>query len=132
MPVRTKKDRQQALRELLQENRRRLWQQIRGDIFDKLSEDYRAEFDRAKDSADLSVIDVLQTVGIRLVDIHQSELTEMAEAERKVNEGTYGTCERCGADISEQRLKAIPYATHCIRCAELLEESPVKGKGPSL
>ena len=34
----------------------------------------------------------------------------------RIEEGTYGTCETCGQQISEERLEAIPYATQCIDC----------------
>ena len=35
---------------------------------------------------------------------------------RRIEEGTFGICETCGAPISEERLEAIPYATQCIDC----------------
>jgi RNA polymerase-binding protein DksA len=35
---------------------------------------------------------------------------------RRIDEGTFGTCETCGQPISEERLEAIPYATQCIDC----------------
>ncbi len=33
---------------------------------------------------------------------------------RRLDEGTYGRCERCGKEIEEERLEAIPWATLCI------------------
>ncbi len=35
----------------------------------------------------------------------------------RLDEGSYGICENCGATISEGRLEAMPEATHCIKCA---------------
>lgn len=35
----------------------------------------------------------------------------------RIDEGTYGTCERCGKPISPARLEAKPASTHCIDCA---------------
>ena len=32
----------------------------------------------------------------------------------RIDDGTYGTCAVCGADIPEERLAAVPYATLCI------------------
>jgi RNA polymerase-binding protein DksA len=32
----------------------------------------------------------------------------------RIDDGTYGTCEVCGRDIGEERLRAVPYATLCI------------------
>ena len=43
------------------------------------------------------------------------------EALRKIEEDSYGLCDRCGEPISVERLKAIPYATFCIECQETLE-----------
>jgi RNA polymerase-binding protein DksA len=43
------------------------------------------------------------------------------EALRKMEGGTYGTCDRCGDSINVERLKAIPYATLCIDCQETVE-----------
>lgn len=35
----------------------------------------------------------------------------------KVEDGSYGTCERCGKLISAARLEAKPASMHCIECA---------------
>ncbi len=32
----------------------------------------------------------------------------------RIDEGTYGTCVRCGGEIGAERLDAVPYATLCI------------------
>jgi RNA polymerase-binding transcription factor DksA len=34
----------------------------------------------------------------------------------KIDEGTYGICERCGKPIPKERLKALPYAALCVAC----------------
>ena len=50
------------------------------------------------------------------------EITDqIEEALRKIEDGTYGDCDRCGKHINPDRLKAIPYATLCIDCQETLE-----------
>jgi DnaK suppressor protein len=35
---------------------------------------------------------------------------------QRIEDGTYGTCQRCGQPIGPERLEAIPYATLCIDC----------------
>lgn len=35
----------------------------------------------------------------------------------KMDDGSYGTCERCGKPITPARLEAKPASTHCIACA---------------
>lgn len=48
-------------------------------------------------------------------------LEKISEALRKIDEGTYGICDRCETTINPDRLRAIPYATLCISCQERLE-----------
>ena len=44
----------------------------------------------------------------------QQTLSQIDRALRKIDDGTYGTCERCGKPIGEDRLRARPWATLCI------------------
>jgi DnaK suppressor protein len=44
-------------------------------------------------------------------------LAEVDAALERVDAGTYGACERCGAPIGAARLDALPAARLCIRCA---------------
>jgi RNA polymerase-binding transcription factor DksA len=44
-------------------------------------------------------------------------LRDLDDALAKLDAGTYGACERCGADIGEARLEAMPAARLCISCA---------------
>ena len=41
-------------------------------------------------------------------------LAEVDAALRRIDDGTYGTCEACGRRIDEDRLEAVPYATLCL------------------
>jgi DnaK suppressor protein len=45
--------------------------------------------------------------------------TEVARALEKIDDGTYGICDRCGALIPEERLEARPWSVLCVRCASL-------------
>jgi len=49
------------------------------------------------------------------------QLTQVASALHKLELGTYETCEICGDAINPARLKALPFATTCIRCKRRLE-----------
>ncbi|MGH2370774.1 MAG: TraR/DksA family transcriptional regulator [Chloroflexota bacterium] len=44
----------------------------------------------------------------------QEHLRHVNHALARIDEGTYGTCERCGKPIAKERLDAIPEATLCI------------------
>jgi DnaK suppressor protein len=41
-------------------------------------------------------------------------LTEIDAALKRIDEGTFGVCTRCGKPISAERLEALPWATLCI------------------
>jgi len=44
----------------------------------------------------------------------QQTLAQIDRALAKIDDGTYGTCERCGKPIGQERLDARPWATLCI------------------
>jgi DnaK suppressor protein len=127
-----KKIRQENLRKTLRERKRKLLAGLHKEIFNTLGSDYRGAFDRAMDVGDVSLIDLMQSIDVKLISIQQEDLIKMDTAERKLNEGTYGICEECGIDISEARLAALPYAIRCIECEEKLEGTDIKGHGPTL
>jgi DnaK suppressor protein len=44
----------------------------------------------------------------------QGLLADVTRAEAKLDDGSYGVCDRCGRPISPDRLDALPWATLCI------------------
>ncbi len=51
----------------------------------------------------------------RLTKQHRSIL----RAESKLAEGTYGVCDACSVTVDADRLAALPWAIHCLTCADL-------------
>ena len=43
-------------------------------------------------------------------------IDQVGRAVRRIDEGTYGSCERCGNPIDAARLKALPHASLCMDC----------------
>jgi YteA family regulatory protein len=58
---------------------------------------------------------------IALRDNAHVMLEEVEAALSKMDAGTYGICEKCGRTIDEERLEALPWATHCFDCQRLDE-----------
>ena len=54
-----------------------------------------------------------------LVRQAREHLVEVEAALSRLDDGSYGTCERCGRPIGEGRLEARPAARVCIECAQL-------------
>jgi RNA polymerase-binding transcription factor DksA len=48
------------------------------------------------------------------------ELKSINDALTRITEGEFGICFSCGEEISKKRLKAVPYTTHCLQCANSL------------
>ncbi len=57
-------------------------------------------------------------------------LSDVEAALRAIAEGCYGDCVECGEPISAKRLEIIPWASHCIRCQELVEKRDSLLSGP--
>jgi RNA polymerase-binding protein DksA len=51
----------------------------------------------------------------------QQTLQQIDRALVKLDDGTYGTCERCGREIGEERLRARPWAVLCIDDQRLVD-----------
>ncbi len=47
----------------------------------------------------------------------RARLDALAAALADVDDGAYGSCERCGAAIALERLQAVPGTRRCVRCA---------------
>lgn len=54
---------------------------------------------------------------VEILATEHNILTEVDAALDRIGEGTFGVCQQCGRKITEERLKAIPYAALCIDCA---------------
>jgi DnaK suppressor protein len=54
---------------------------------------------------------------LAFIDKARERLAGTEEALARMDEGTYGTCALCGADIPEARLEARPLSVRCVACA---------------
>lgn len=59
-----------------------------------------------------------------LKDALETDKAKIERALRRIEEGTYGICERCGREIPEERLRAVPTTGLCIRCQEEADVIP--------
>jgi DnaK suppressor protein len=71
--------------------------------------------------ADLGTENHEEEVSLGLLENEDQILAEVNDALERIEQGTFGRCENCGQEISRERLKALPYARYCVRCAQRLE-----------
>ncbi len=81
-------------------------------IEDDLRQPLDADF--AEQAVDLADDEALEGVD----DVLLAEARQIRAALARIDNGTYGSCANCGAEIAPERLQAQPMATRCIKCAE--------------
>jgi RNA polymerase-binding protein DksA len=70
---------------------------------------------------DIATVTFDREMASTLEDNSTHVLTEIDGALRRMEDGTYGLCERCGEPIGGERLEALPWATLCIEDKRKLE-----------
>jgi len=77
--------------------------------------------DGVKDSSDLSMMDVNKELALRLGERESQMVADIDQALLRIKEGSYGICARCGKQIDERRLEALPIARYCADCQAAIE-----------
>jgi len=78
-----------------------------------------------KSSAPVHLADVATEAvdaDVQVLHTERSILDEIDAALERIDEGTFGKCTECGSAIAEERLKALPHAPLCVRCAREASE----------
>lgn len=118
----TEEERKIRLKKLLLAKRKEILKEIKEDMSKYIKGESKQLVDTALDDGDWSIVDLSEDINLKHMNTHREDLQKIDEALRKLEEGTYGICEDCGEEISEQRLKILPYAIYCIDCKEKREK----------
>jgi DnaK suppressor protein len=114
-----KTSRYNELRKMLEERRRELMASVQVKM-----RDVRAEGGKERDVLDQgesSEVDIQEDIEFALIQMKSETLNKIDAALRRLEEGTYGDCFECGEEISEARLRALPFAVRCKDCEEARE-----------
>lgn len=99
--------------------------QLRG-LTEQINDDRAAAIDSidgdAKDVVDKSQQDVNQELALQLGERASKMISEIDQALQRIDDGAYGTCERCEKNIDERRLEAVPTARYDAACQEAIEQ----------
>ncbi len=68
------------------------------------------------DPNDRASLEADRNFELRIRDRERKLIAKMQEAIRRIDDGTFGSCDNCGGLISEKRLMARPVTTQCIDC----------------
>ena len=113
------KNRYKELRIMLEDRRRELMSEVQGRIRDVRSDGNK---DRdVLDQGESSEVDIQEDIEFALIQMKSETLNKIDAALRRLEDGTYGDCFECGEEISEARLRALPFAVRCKDCEEARE-----------
>jgi DnaK suppressor protein len=71
-----------------------------------------------------AAVDFLEMLQEQSVLVNEEALlTEVQDALKRIEAGTYGYCIVCGQAIPEKRLEAIPWTPRCLKDEEQVEQS---------
>ena len=115
------KDRHAELTSILEERRREIMDQVQEKIRDVRTESPNSPTQGVLDAAESSEADIQDEIEFALIQMKAETLHKIEEALRRLEEGTFGYCFECGEEISERRLRALPFAVRCKDCEEARE-----------
>ena len=74
--------------------------------------------ERTPDALDEVQFAAARELSTRNLERESAVLREVRAALERIADGSYGVCPQCEEEISQKRLKAVPWATLCIACQE--------------
>jgi len=116
--VSMRKDRVASFKKRLLEKQRQLTDEVgKSALYGKDQED-----DSIKDLGDQANTAYTREFFFELGNGNRELLRDVVAALRKIEDGSFGACERCGEPIAEKRLDALPFARYCIDCQRVVEQ----------
>jgi DnaK suppressor protein len=70
-------------------------------------------------------------IAVRNLDRTSALLKNIRAALDRIEDEIYGVCLRCEEPIPEKRLKAVPWASHCVDCQETIDRHHAEGDANS-
>jgi DnaK suppressor protein len=114
-------ERYAELRRILDERRREIMSAVQEKIRDVRTEGTGTQVQGVLDAAESSGVDIQEDIEFALIQMKAETLNKIEEALTRLEDGTYGYCFECGQEISERRLRALPFAVRCKDCEEARE-----------
>jgi RNA polymerase-binding transcription factor len=109
------------LQRILEERRREILSEVQEKMRDVRAEGALGEGQGVLDAAETSEADIQDDIEFALIQMKSETLHKIEEALSRLDEGTFGYCFECGDEISERRLRALPFAVRCKDCEEARE-----------
>lgn len=115
------RERYAELKRILEDRRREILAEVQVKMRDVRAEGASGEGKGVLDAAETSEADIQDDIELALIQMKSETLHKIEEALTRLEDGTYGNCFECGDEISERRLRALPFAVRCKDCEEARE-----------
>jgi len=115
------RERYAELKRILEDRRKEILSQVQEKMRDVRAEGAFGEGQGVLDAAETSEADIQDDIEFALIQMKSETLHKIEEALARLDEGTYGYCFECGDEVSERRLRALPFAVRCKDCEEARE-----------
>src|SRR5689334_7527418 len=116
----------ERFKKMLQETRKKIagdLQHLEGDSLNTNQRDSSGDLSGYSfHMADMASDNFDREFTLGLASNEQQILNMIDDALRRIDDGTYGTCEECSKAIPMKRLVAMPHARLCIKCQEAEEK----------
>ena len=122
--VSAKTTRYNELKKMLVNRRRELMAEVQGRMRD-VRNDGNKDRD-VLDQGESSEVDIQEDIELALIQMKSETLNKIDAALRRLEDGSYGDCFECGDEISEARLRALPFAVRCKECEEARETAELR------
>jgi DnaK suppressor protein len=109
-------DRRDRLARMLNAKRGELFLTLRREFGERLQADALTSQDEKIEIGDRSVSVLGQDVELERLEMKRRELRRIDDVLERLDQGSYGLCEDCDAEIAEERLEIVPLATRCVEC----------------
>ena len=109
------------LKKMLEQRRAQLRAEVQEKMRDVRADGFGGKLTEVLDAVESSEADIQEDIEFALIQMKAETLNKIDEALRRLEEATYGYCFECGEEISERRLRALPFAVRCKDCEEARE-----------
>jgi DnaK suppressor protein len=82
----------------------------------------RIQIERAPDQLDETLFAAERETATVDLELAGRTLRQVEIALARLKAGTYGFCVRCEQQIPAKRLKAVPWALHCVECQQAVDQ----------
>jgi DnaK suppressor protein len=109
--------RQEDLKKMLDQRR----DDLRNEVYERMRTIRDGDPAAHRMGGDVSETGIHEDLELAVIQMQSEMVATITAALARLDEGDYGRCQGCGEEISEKRLRALPFATCCKDCQEAAE-----------